>query len=133
MIDVLSKKSRLKTKSLDLVIPFELDQSTKINVTKLSVQLLNFRGRIFAQKVAAHFFGNTFPLIFQRRRRRRLALAVICNFRINRKLRRDTVLLSFSNFQVWLLKGDAEFKTLPEFRVQASSRQGLDTNLLFEF
>ena len=66
MINVLSKKPRWKTQSFDLVIPFELDQSTKINVTKLSVQLLNFRGRIFAQKVAAHFFGNTLPFSFQR-------------------------------------------------------------------
>ena len=43
MINVLSKKSRRKTQS------FDLDESTKISVTKLSMQLLNFRGRIFAQ------------------------------------------------------------------------------------
>jgi hypothetical protein len=65
MINVLSKKPRWKTYNIDLVIPFELDQSTKINVTKLSMQLMNFRERIFAQKVAAHFLSNTLPLNFQ--------------------------------------------------------------------
>ena len=49
MINVLSKKLRRKTKSFDLVMPFKFDKSTQINVTKLSMQLLNFRGRIFAQ------------------------------------------------------------------------------------
>jgi hypothetical protein len=48
MINVLSKKFSRKTKSFDLVMPFEFDESKQINVTKLSMQLLNFRGRIFA-------------------------------------------------------------------------------------
>jgi hypothetical protein len=56
MINVLSKKLRRKTKSFDLVMPFKFDESTQINVAKLSMQLLNFRGRIFAQNVAAYFF-----------------------------------------------------------------------------
>ncbi len=45
------------------VVPFELDESTKINVTKRCIQLLNFGGRIFAQNVASHVFG-TIPFLF---------------------------------------------------------------------
>ncbi len=44
---------RLVTQNFDraTIVPFELDESTKINVTKRCIQLLNFGGRIFAQNV----------------------------------------------------------------------------------
>ena len=53
------------TQNFDRVVPFELDESTTINVTKICIQQLNFGGRIFAQNVTVHVFGDTLP-VFQR-------------------------------------------------------------------
>jgi hypothetical protein len=49
VINVLSQNLGRKTQRFDLVVSLELYESTKVNVTKLSMQLLHFRRRIFTQ------------------------------------------------------------------------------------
>ncbi len=54
-----------RPRAFDLVVPFELDERTKIKLTKLGMYLLNFRGGIFAQNVSEHFSVPVIHLFFK--------------------------------------------------------------------
>jgi hypothetical protein len=84
-----SLDGRLVTQNFDRVVPFELDESTKINMTKLWIHPLNFEGRMFAKTMTSNVFGNTLP-VFQRSRCSRLVVVLVHNFVNNRTLCHDT-------------------------------------------
>ncbi len=98
-----SLDGRLVTQNFDRVVPFELDESTKINMTKLWIHPLNFEGRIFAKTMTSNVFGNILP-VFQRSRCDRLIVVLVHNFINNRTLCHDTWVLMFACFCVWFLE-----------------------------